>query len=335
MGGGWFSVGKRPASERSGSGKGLSTDLRWVCSLGNMKSTSNSECLVFNPFDPFGLRAYRDRLRALNDSRRRANELDRSARALRLDARTLGDWTERVKAAAKIVSAGKSPCDYGPWEKALRELARAPPYVGPVPEGSNWLSSDLMQFAADVAQPRWPEPTPELIEFALAFLEADVMLFRSGYVKRHLLKRLQQSELIPDSASRVILLLRRAIYTGVSVEEFRAYCKLAAHLCKEDDAGGLVDWLGSEAHGAFITLDRADGALYARMIGNPELSDTDRSRLQSHSLFGRSKWGILYPEFAEVVSAEGRYKDPQERAKSSAFRMLEAVLRRRAEGMSR
>ena len=87
-----------------------------------------------------------------------------------------------------------------------------------------------MDFASDVAQPGWPGPRPDLIAFALAFLEADVMLFRSGYVKRHLIKRLQQSPLTSDDITRIDALLRRAVTRGSSLEEFKGYRILAAHL---------------------------------------------------------------------------------------------------------
>ena len=89
------------------------------------------------------------------------------------------------------------PCAYGRWQKALDEAMRGVtswPQTGEY----DWPDADapppipalsLMPFAWHVARASWPPEHGHLVDFTLRFLEADVMLFRSGYLKKHLLKK--------------------------------------------------------------------------------------------------------------------------------------------------
>ena len=70
---------------------------------------------------------------------------------------------------------------------------------------------------------------PELIEFAVCFLEVDARFFRSGYIKQVLLTRLKRSELTETTSCR----LRQVLVSAVErrgTREFRYYCRLAAVL---------------------------------------------------------------------------------------------------------
>ena len=271
--------------------------------------------------DPFGLRA-------CNLRRLRQNEDDAEARKLRLKPSRVTAWTTLIAQVAKNVVARGKPCDYEPWKNALADYSRKPSKLDELSANDNCVSADLVNFAADVAQPGWPEPRPDLIEYALTFLEADVMLFRSGYVKRHLIRRLQQSELDCLQVSRVDMLLRRAVIHGTGLEECRAFRKLAAHLCTLGHLAELPRWLERKAEGAILTLDRADGALWKKMIESPGLSERDKKLLASVSFFRPSKWGIVYPEMNKVVRARKAVKEPSEKVKYSAFLMLTAIDRR-------
>lgn len=89
---------------------------------------------------------------------------------------------------------------------------------------------ELMWVTEAVMRPSWPPQHRHLIDFALTFIEADVILFRSGYAKRHLAKRLQQVDLTDNDVARLSGVFQTRVNEGVGLEEFRAYAKLAAHL---------------------------------------------------------------------------------------------------------
>ncbi|MBJ3763725.1 hypothetical protein ILP92_13290 [Maribius pontilimi] len=279
--------------------------------------------------DPFGIRAIRA-IRAINEHALLRNDADREARAARLAPRKVTDFTKLVEHVGRTVKSEGRPCSYLPWKSALKEYSRVPPYTGKLPDDWHWLPSDLMNFAADIAQPGWPEPRADLIEFAITFLEADVMLFRSGYVKRHLIRRLQQSELSGDQVSRIDSILRRAVVQGAGMEEFRAFRKIAAHLCLLGHLPDLRQWLEEKSRGAILTIDRADGELFAKIMGSAELSEPDLNRALAVNFFGPSKWGVVYPEMRKVVRAGKLVKEPSQQIKHNAYLMLEAIRRREA-----
>lgn len=73
---------------------------------------------------------------------------------------------------------------------------------------------------------------PELLEFAIRFLELDPWFFRSGYLKQILLTRLKRSDLNERAQER----LRRVLIDAVNrrgTREFRYYCRLAAVLANK------------------------------------------------------------------------------------------------------
>ncbi|MEM1234679.1 MAG: hypothetical protein AAGH70_11190 [Pseudomonadota bacterium] len=183
-------------------------------------------------------------------ARQRADAQDR---ALRLHPDDVMRWTQVMQAVAPVVHKGGRPCDYGPWQGALDEYGRVPHWIGTVKLVKGAVGTQLMEMAWDVAQPAWPEPRRDLIDFALTFLEADVMLFRSGYCKKNLLRRLRQAPLVSEDHGRLNVLIRRAVREGTGLEEFRAYARLAARLIIDRHLPDLDTWLETQAEGALVT----------------------------------------------------------------------------------
>ena len=115
-------------------------------------------------------------LRKMQEEARARREADAPDRALRLYPDIVERWTGVFREAADEIVSGGSPCDYEPWRKAIEEVG---PRHGFEPD--TFISSRALTFIADVSMPAWPEPRRDLIEFAIVVLEADVMLFRTGY----------------------------------------------------------------------------------------------------------------------------------------------------------
>lgn len=269
-------------------------------------------------------------LRDYNEEMRARRERDRPLRAVRLASGAVAEWTGVIKQAAAIVRVGKRPCDYGPWLQVLKELRRDPLFVGTVQPDQTMPYETLMGMVWDVAQPGWVEPRRDLIEFALAFLEADVMLHGSGYAKRHLLKRLQQSDLTDQDVARVRVLLMRAVLEGTGMEEARAYRKIAAHLVLKQRLPEFAAWLEEAAQGAILTLDRATGMTWQEMAFNPNLSEADKDRLTHVNWLGPSKWGVVYPDMTQVTRAGAVLKEPDQKIRRTAHLMLQAIRARQA-----
>lgn len=270
--------------------------------------------------DPYGLKAY-------NQKKRAENEADAAARVLRLQADTIETWRQIMSLARPMIRSSRRPCDYHPWSNVLKELCEKPRFVGKLPPDMPYPDMALQHLAEDIAQPGWPEPRRDLIEFALTYLEADVMLFRSGYAKRHLIKRLQQSPLTDGDVSRIRVLLERAVTDGTGLEEARAYRKLAAHLVVADRLPGFDEWLAERAEGAILTWDRAAGPMWLDILASPNLTEKDISRLQKVNWFGPSDWGIVYPALREVVKAGKRLTEPGQHRARTAYYMLMAIKR--------
>ncbi|MFQ6546460.1 hypothetical protein AADZ90_000775 [Aestuariibius sp. 2305UL40-4] len=263
--------------------------------------------------------------RKINARKAAAIEEDRGARAARLIPEIVELWTEIIKQALPNVSPGDRPCSYRPWAEALGAGSKDYRWAGAVVTQPVGRAESLMWIATDIAQPGWPEPRRDLIEFALVFLEADVMLFRSGYTKRHLIRRLQQSPLSEADVRRAKFLLKRAVVVGTGLEEQRAYRKLAAHLVCQGHLQDLSGWLRDAASGAVITVNGAEGSDYFKMLMNPELSDRDLDRLVVFDSYGRPKSGFLYPEMSSVVRAGENLVRTDQRIKRNAYRMLRAI----------
>ena len=267
-------------------------------------------------------------VRAYEAAKIAANEADKDARAARLTPDVVEHWTGIIRQALPHVSPGGRPCSYRPWAGVLGAMSTDPPFVGTVQTSPVGLARGLMSVAADIAQPGWPEPRRDLIEFALVFLEADVMLFRSGYAKRHLVRRLQQSPLSETDVRRAEFLLKRAVLVGTGLEEQRAYRKLAAHMVCRGHLQDLPGWLRDVASGAIITVNGAEGSDYLRMLTNPKFSDRDLDRLVVFSSRSRPKSGVPYPEMSTVVQAGETIERTEQRIKRNAYRMLRAIQQR-------
>ncbi|MDX8348154.1 hypothetical protein SLH49_09160 [Cognatiyoonia sp. IB215446] len=115
-----------------------------------------------------------------------------------------------------------------------------------------WLITGLVER---LSKRQWSALQVQKVEFAVTYLETDLMQFRSGYFKGKLIRRLGQVELSPEHRERVVGLLKRAVLQGAGREEFFAYCKLAAKIRPE----GLRAWLNSYALDAQISVQDWEG----------------------------------------------------------------------------
>lgn len=260
-------------------------------------------------------------LRKWQEEARTRREADAPDRALRLYPEIVESWTGVIREAADEIVPGESPCDYEPWRKAIGEVG---PRHGFAPD--TFISSRALTFISDVSMPAWPEPRRDLVEFALVVLEADVMLFRTGYAKRHLIKRLQQAPLTKTDIARLDVMLRRAVTRGTGLEEYRAWCKLAAYLVDEGYLGDLPAWLYPQAKGAFLNYSMADGRL-AEQFNNSGLSDAEMRKLIG-GIFRASSHAVSWPNFSEITRVNGHFDTQEQRVKRNAWRMLDHIMRR-------
>ncbi len=263
-------------------------------------------------------------LRAYQAEQRRAREADAPERVLRLQPQFVELWTAILQDAANTVERSAKPCDYAPWEVAL---ARAGAHHGLVEDG---VVARFSRFLWDVSQPAWPEPRRDLIGFALAALDCDVMLFRSGYAKRHLIKRLQQASLTEADVARIEAMLRRAVIDGTGLEEYRAWCKLAGHLAASGRVDGLQAWLSAEAEGAILTLDRISGPIWFRIF--EDLPQKDLKRLSVGGILRPHVNGLRWPDLGMVVPAGKLVNARDQQIKRNAWRMLDHISRRTPHG---
>ncbi len=222
------------------------------------------------------------------------------------------------------------PCHYGPWAAALLRLENIDaewPELGK----AHWRPSNpmlpndadnLLNIAAEVSQSKWPEEHAHLADFALKFLEADVMLFRSGYVKKHLLRRLQQADLDAQQTARSQTLLKRAVEQGAGLEEYREFCRLAA--VTADDS--LQTWLNEKAEGVVLTLNAFRGRDWGDAIG--QFDEGTAMKLIRSGLYGRPTFGFKSDFSLPIVKMSDVSND--NRIKTNAWRMLRHVERAQA-----
>jgi hypothetical protein len=224
-------------------------------------------------------------------------------------------WTAVIRLALAALQRGKlrgtatRPCDYAPWRKALAVV------------GADSL--DLMGFADTASRPPWPKDRQSLIEFALTFLEADVMLFRSGYTKRYLLDRLRHSDLTPDQVGRVVEVLKQMVMTGMGCEEFRAARRLAATLRPED----LTAWLEPLAAGAKLMAVR-HLSFSEWMEVRKRFNDKQQAQLNWQFPFARPKCAIRADLGGDPVAMSAEdWADPDNQRAVNAWLMLSAIRR--------
>lgn len=265
-------------------------------------------------------------LRKLQEEDRKRREADAPDRALRLFPEIVERWTCVLSEAADEIGTGSSPCDYSPWEKAIGEVGLRHGFQSYAQDPSTGITSRARHFIEDVSMPAWPEPRRDLIEFALVVLETDVMLFRTGYAKRHLIKRLQQAPLIQNDLDRLDVLLRRAVTGGAGLEEYRAWCKLAAYFVDKGYLGDLPSWLYPQAKGAFLNYSMADGRL-AQQFRNAGLSDAEMRKLIG-GILRSSSHAVSWPNFSEIVKVNVNLNTTEQRLKRNAWRMLDHIIRR-------
>lgn len=253
---------------------------------------------------------------------RREREADRPRRLKVMTPEAATFWISVLDRAEPMARAAtwKRPCDYAPWSDALEKIASIDkdwPPMGDVPDA--FPTSNIMSFARDVACPGWPEGHAHLVEFALRFLEADVMLFNSGYVKRHLLRRLRQAHWTDQQTDRAEALLRRAVVEGTGLEEYREFCRLASRVLNDD----LGEWLADQAERAFLTLGDLDGDDYLRWAET--LGEDALQKLAKHGLSLRLKHAFAADPPHSIIKIKDLPED--NRIRRNAWRMLRHIKR--------
>ena len=131
------------------------------------------------------------------------------------EAETVRGLRERLYETARTSS--RSPQDHAAWE-AAREAWHS--YRGP-----------LYDFIVCAYQARSYDD-PELLEFAIAFLEVDPWYFSSGYHKELILRRLKRAPLRESQRRRLREVVLDAARRRGS-REFLRYCRLAAVLAND------------------------------------------------------------------------------------------------------
>ena len=213
-------------------------------------------------------------------------------------------WTKFMRLAATRVWPDQRPCSYGPWLAAFNELGAS--------------LKDRQNFCLTyetISRTDWHDIGAEWLEFALSFLECDVMLFRSGYAKRRFIHRLSRCKLPANQLERCEHLLRRAVTDGTGKEEFIEYCAMAARL----DPAGLADWLVARLGDTVIALTERGIDQHEQASGKLHVY------LDNSHLFG------LTAPHPGVIELATRSDDPLAKVRRNAWRMLWAILRRRAQ----
>jgi hypothetical protein len=259
-------------------------------------------------------------LRRYDEEQRKAHEADRPRRLAVLTSEAAGGWISVIDQALPLVEREtfRRPCDYQPWRAALQQL-KAPDQPEEIysPRFAD-ADSGLINFSTDASKPGWPEAHRHLVDFALRYLEADVMFFRSGYTKRHLLRRLRQARLDQQQKARAVALIKRAVTQGTGLEEFREFCRLASKVMTDE----LRLWLAGQAKGVLITLDERYGRTvweWADFFSEKELKKLEFSFPAGH----RYLFEAEAPH--SVVKIEDVPKD--NRVKQNAWRILAHVKR--------
>lgn len=219
------------------------------------------------------------------------------------------DILDRAESIAGTIPKTR-PCDYAPWTTALAQIAESNKYwvTQPVYELS------LMEFAKCTSAPVWPDKHAHLVDFVIRFLEADVMMFRSGYTKKHLLKRLRQASLNVTQTERIHALLKRVVVDGTGLEEFREFCRLAAHVMSDD----LRVWLTEHSSGVFISLEERYGPDtfdWINVIGEDKLR-----KIGMIMFMGRPEYYFAYEPPHTIAKRAELPKDNL--SKLNAWRML-------------
>lgn len=235
---------------------------------------------------------------------------------------------EAVAAALSLlnaVAAGvrrgdmKRPCDDGPWIEACRA-------IGVISKPESWHDrylSPVMRFAERFVQNPWTEPRPDMIDYAIRFIEVDAMFCRSGYSKRRMANHLRQVALSDVDVARLEAAFRVRIVEGAGLEEFRAYTRLAAKLVVEGRMPGFEAWVRDQARGTVLSYDEVNEDFHRLILLNPHLTEPQRVRVL------QGKYGVVWPEVTELVPMRGVAKDEGQKIKRNAYRFESAIARRR------
>jgi hypothetical protein len=122
--------------------------------------------------------------------------------------------------------------DRASWEQAAADFHR---YVSPIDELVRRCYSE--EFA----------DAPELVRFAVEFLELDPIFFRSGYLKEKFLDQLKVAPLTEADQTRLREVLIDAVLRR-GRREFRRYCRLAVVLQNAELLERLQELAQSSEH---------------------------------------------------------------------------------------
>ena len=147
------------------------------------------------------------------------------------------------------------------------------------------------------------------------------MLFRSGYTKRHMLRRLRQAQLNDNQIIRATVLIRRAVTCGTGLEEFREFCRLAVRLLDDD----LREWLMATAEGAFITVNDFECSDYSQLEA---FDSATHRKLTRYGLNFRPNYAVRADFSLPIVKTAHLTAD--NKIRRNAWRMLRQIERTQA-----
>ena len=211
-------------------------------------------------------------------------------------------WATEVlhRLAQHVSLSPNKPCDYAPWTQAFQEIRVEP--------------SLITGLARKLSRRRWHDHQFAMAEFAITYLEVDVMLFQSGYDKAKLIRRIGQTNLTPVQLERVQSLLKGAVLKGAGREEFIAYCKLAAKIMPS----GLRYWLHNYAKDAVVIVE---GDSQRTQVSWEDLTKDGIYQLLSGRLNWWARDGHNGTEYL-MVKADRRLRTPDQQIARNALYML-------------
>jgi hypothetical protein len=128
----------------------------------------------------------------------------------------------------------ESSCAWADWEAACREFHGYP--------------SPMSDFESADGRERLRAGDSHLLEHAIAFLEVDPFVFRSGYAKATIIRCIKHLLFTPDQLERLRWVVVQVIQKSDRAE-FRAYCRLAASIHSMGFEEQMRGFLGSPDSG--------------------------------------------------------------------------------------
>jgi hypothetical protein len=143
---------------------------------------------------------------------------------IRRDTAVFGALFRQVKET--FLHRDESKHGMWPWKEACRQFHE--------------YDSPMLALVSEDDKGRIRRSDPEYVERAICYLEVDPLYFRSGYTKAKLINCLKWVRLTPWQQAR----LRKVVLDVIDSHfrtEFRAYCRLAAHVQTEEFTASVRD----------------------------------------------------------------------------------------------